>query len=160
MKISGGSGTTTLALLALILCGILVGCRKKNEEPMIIKPTVGIGKVTFGMPSREVHRVLGKPDRDTENFISYDGLGLSIYIFKGLVKGITCRGVSGDPDVKPCKARTSKGIGIGSTRGQITEAYGEPTSDERNILKYESIGATFMVSEDGVTETMLFNQVE
>ncbi len=139
---------------------ILAGCSKKKNEPLVIEPSVGIGKVTFGMPSREVHRVLGKPDRDTENFISYDGLGLSIYIFKGLVKGITCRGVSGDPDVKPCKARTPKGIGIGSTREQIIEAYGEPTSDERNILKYESLGATFMVSEDGVTDTMLFGELK
>jgi len=127
---------------------------------MIIEPGVGIGKVTFGMKSKEVQNILGKPDSEGTDSLAYDKLGLSIYIFKGWVKGVTCRGISGDPDVKPCTARTSKDIGIGSTRDQIIEAYGEPTSDERNILKYESIGATFMVSEDGVTETMLFKQVE
>ena len=127
---------------------------------MIIEPTVGIGKVKFGMPSKEVRNILGKPDSEGTDSLAYDKLGISIYIFKGLVKEVTCMGLSGDPDVKPCTARTSKDIGIGSTREQIIEAYGEPTSDERNILKYESIGATFMVSEDGVTETMLFNQVE
>ena len=144
---------------------ILAGCSKKKNEPLVIEPGVGIGKVTFGMPSKDVRSVLGKPDfemRDaqmTESLV-YNELGLSIYIFKGFVKGITCRGVSGDPEVKPCTARTSKGIGIGSTRKQIIEAYGEPTSDERNVLKYESIGATFMVSEDGVTDTMLFGELK
>ena len=160
VKTSGWQRAAVLALLALILCGIFVGCRKKNEEPMKIEPGIGIGKVAFGMTAKEVQSVLGKPDYTDENCISYDGLGLSIYIFRGFVKGITCIGISGDPDVKPCTARTSKGIGIGSTREQIIEAYGKPTSDDRNILKYESIGATFMVSEDGMTETMLFNQVE
>lgn len=165
MKISDCRRVTILALFALALSSILLGCRKKSEEPMTIEPSVGIGKVKFGMLSKEVRSILGKPDfemRDAQmtESLAYNELGLSIYIFKGLVKGITCRGLSGDPEVKPCTARTSKGIGIGSTREQIIEAYGEPTSDERNILKYESIGATFMVSEDGVTETMLFNQVE
>ncbi len=165
MKTSGWHRVTILALLALISCGILVSCGKKSEEPMVIEPGVGIGKVKFGMLSKEVRSILGKPDfemRDaqmTESLV-YNELGLSIYIFKGSVKGMTCRGVSGDPEVKPCTAITSRGIGIGSTREQIVEAYGKPTSDERNILKYESIGATFMVSEDGMTETMLFNQVE
>ena len=160
MKTSGWQGATIIALLALILFGILVSCRKKSEEPMIIEPTVGIGRATFGMTSKEVREIFGEPDLEMRDSLTYDGFGLSIYIFRGFVKGITCIGVSGDPDVKPCTARTSKGIGIGSTREQIIEAYGEPTSDERNILKYESIGATFMVSEDGMTETMLFNQVE
>ena len=160
MKTRGGQGITILALLALILCGILVSCRKKSEEPMVIEPRIGIGRVKFGMTAKEVQSILGKPNDIDENFLAYCKLGLSIYIFKGFVHGITCIGVSGNPDVKPCTARTSKGIGIGSTREQIIEAYGEPTSDERNILKYESIGATFMVSEDGMTETMLFNQVE
>ena len=139
---------------------ILAGCSKKKNEPLVIEPGMGIGKVIFGMPAKDVQRVLGKPDYTDENSVSYDGLGLSIYIFRGFVKGITCIGVSGDPDVKPCTARTSKGIGIGSTRKQIIETYGEPTSDERNIIKYESIGATFMVSEDGVTDTMLFGELK
>ena len=160
MKISDCRRVTILALFALALSSILLGCRKKSEEPMTIEPGVGIGKVTFGMPSKEVREILGKPDSEGTDSLAYDKLGLSIYILKGLVKEVTCIGLSGDPDVKPCIARTSKDIGIGSTRDQIIEAYGEPTSDERNILKYESIGATFMVSEDGVTETMLFKQVE
>jgi len=155
----------SLTHYALIFVFFLSGCKKQDKEPLLIEPGVGIGRVTFGMPGKEVHRLLGKPDfemRDaqmTESLV-YNELGLSIYIFKGSVEGMTCRGVSGDPEVKPCTARTSKGIGIGSTREQIIEAYGEPTSDERNVLKYESIGATFMVLEDGVTNTMLFNQVE
>lgn len=160
MKTSGWQGATILALLALILCGILAGCRKKSGEPMIIEPSVGIGRVTFGMTSKEVREIFGEPDLKMRDSLTYDGLGLSIYIYKGLVKGITCRGVSGDPEVKPCTARTSKGIGIGSTREQIIEAYGEPTSDERNILKYESIGATFMVLENGMVETMIFHGIE
>lgn len=160
MKTVGRQGITILVLFAFILCGILVSCRKKSEEPMVIEPTVGIGKVKFGMTAKEVQSVLGKPDDIDDTGIVYWRLGLSIYIFKGTVNSITCIGVSGMPGFKPCTARTSKGIGIGSTREQIIEAYGKPTSDYRNVIKYEAIGATFMVSEDGVTETMLFKQIE
>jgi len=165
MKVSGWNVVTILTLFSLILYSILVGCRKKSEEPMKIEPGVGIGKVKFGMRSKEVRNILGKPDFEmrgaqTTECLVYNKLGLNISIFKDGVDTITCIGVSGDPDVKPCTARTSRDIGIGSTREQIIEAYGEPTSDERNIIKYGSIRTTFMVSEDGVTETMLFKQVE
>jgi len=93
MKTSGWQGITTLALFALILCGILVGCRKISEEPMIIEPGVGVGRVKFGMPSKEVRKIFGKPDFEMSDSqmtksLVYNELGLSIYIFKGLVKDI------------------------------------------------------------------------
>jgi hypothetical protein len=166
MKTRGWKRLTMLALLAINLFGMLTSCSKKSEEPMVIEPGVGIGKVTFGISGDDVRRLLGKSDFEmrgahqiTET-LAYNKLGLNIYIFKGGVDAITCIGVSGMPGFKPCKAKTSKGIGIGSTRELIIEAYGKPTSDDRNVIKYEAIGATFMVSEDGLIETMLFKQIE
>lgn len=52
---------------------------------MIIEPSVGIGKVAFGMTPKEVQSIFGKPDYTDENSVSYNGLGLSIYILRAFV---------------------------------------------------------------------------
>ncbi|MCX7000045.1 MAG: hypothetical protein NT106_07100, partial [Candidatus Sumerlaeota bacterium] len=58
------------------------------------------------------------------------------------------------PLIKACKYKTDKGIGMGSTLGDLAKAYGEPSSVEPigqgKRASYKQLGATFTLQNDKV----------
>ena len=147
----------------LICCLVLIlaGCSKKKYEPQLIEPGVGIGEVKFGMSVKEVKEILGKPDQESDYFLVFNRFGLSIETENGVVNGILCMDATDSvPDMKACEARTKEGIGIGSTKEEVLAAYGEPTLSEPLRLKYEQLGACFLLSEESKVNNMLFDELK
>ena len=134
------------------------GCSQRGEvasepvnPPMLIEPRVAVGKIRAGMTTREVVQQLGEPNRRTANAIEYTSQGFAVMPnHEGVVQVVMCGDVTGinGPLVKAFTGRTSEGIGLKSTREDLTKAYGQPSSSEKfrdgtESLSYDSLGITF-----------------
>jgi hypothetical protein len=93
----------------------------------LIQPGIGVGKVKLDMTADDVKAILGEPDSDVEgDYFLHADLGIEVLFKDGKVCSIFCVGhIDSDPNVKACKYRTEKGIGIGSTESDIESAYGK-----------------------------------
>jgi hypothetical protein len=94
---------------------------------------------------------LGQPQRRTANSLEYTSLGFAVMPdVNGIVQVVMCGDVTGinGPLVKRFTGRTKEGIGLSSSREDLTRAYGEPTSDEKlrggaESVRYDLLGITF-----------------
>lgn len=135
--------------------------KKVVETSIPIEPLVGIGAVKFGMQAGEMKKILGEPkliEGDTYNY--YDA-GLIIVTKKGMVNDIMFGDRGGDSMlVNNCKYRTSKDIGMGSSKEDIISAYGDYTSireiDNTAYLIYRDMGSLFVLI-DGKVVHMAFS---
>ena len=118
----------------------------------------------FGMTKAQMLGTLGPPKSTTANIHYYFDTGLTIITSKeGLFAEFICGSVNPESAlVKNCIYKTSSNIGIGSTKQQLTEAYGRPTSESNNPLsqdttaiEYENIDARFTLADDKVIQ-MIF----
>jgi len=136
-----------------------------KKEELIIEPLVGIGGVRFGMTAEQMKEILGEPASSTGHAYHYLNSGIVIMTTPdNTVDTIFCgdRSNADSPLVKNCKYRTSKRIGMGSTRQEIIGAYGQP-SYSRNypdgsgtvMLEYKQISSSFTI-RDGKVVHMLF----
>lgn len=134
-------------LAAALLAG---GCSKRSahgawstSESIVIEPGVAIGSVHSGMTIQQVIAELGQPDLTKDSDLEYTNFGL--YVIPG--KGDVVQIVSVGP---PFAGRTKEGIGMGSSRADVIQAYGEPTAakpikPDFEVLRYEPIGLRFQL---------------
>jgi hypothetical protein len=133
---------------------------KKSEKngKFVIEPFVGMGKLHFGMSREEMIKILGEPQgtSNAPNINDYTKLGLTVVLRENVVWGIFC-GDKSKPDsdlIKNCRCKTTKGIGMGSTKQQIVAAYGEPTrivpDNGLTMMLYKNIAMNFSLRDDKV----------
>jgi len=134
-----------------ILIFLLLGTNLKNEkaEPnLIIDLNEGIGQIKIGKVTKsDVEKILGKGkvkkytisfcSKGTGTFkkVVYKKLGIEMFYDydypKKLKKNDTLVGIE---FLSFCKLKTEDGIGIGSTRADIEQIYGEPNHEKFVIL--------------------------
>jgi hypothetical protein len=148
---------------------LLMSCGQKQQQissnpnpPILVVPGVSVGKVHAGMTLDQVRAELGEPQRTTPNALEYTSLGFAVMPGPdGVVQVVMCGDVVGNngPLVKNFNGRTKEGIGLGSTREEVTKAYGEPSNDEkfpgaRESMRYDPLGMTFS-TENGTVHHMI-----
>lgn len=110
-----------LAVALVSLAGAVVPPRSASPaaEGWIVRPGVGIGPISLGATPAEVRKILQAPDEIHERTYVYAG-GLSV----NFREDDTVRAIylSSGPDYAkpvPFTARTTEGIGFGSTRAAV-----------------------------------------
>jgi hypothetical protein len=128
------------------------------------EPIVDVNGLLFGMTEERMTEILGPPKSTTGNVYYYFDTGLTIGTTRnGQVNQIICGSVNPQsPLVSVCNYKTKDNIGIGSTRQELVEAYGQPSSEVNNplgenavMIEYENINARFTVVSDKVVQ-MIF----
>jgi hypothetical protein len=156
------------ALVPAILLLLLQGCSEQSApetnaaEPMLIQPHVSVGKVRAGMSVDQVRAVLGEPKFKTANALEYSQLGFAVmHGPDNLIQVVMCGDVTGlqGPFVKRFAGKTKEGIGLGSSREELVNAYGDPSHAEkfpggRESLRYDPLGITFSL-ENGKVHHMI-----
>ncbi len=105
---------------------------------LVIKPGVGVGKVTFGMSRDELVAIMGEPEIDQfGTYLSYPSSGVQFCLTGrrpdriGLI-------ILNPADAANLKrhdfpGKTVEGIGIGSTREEVIAAFGEPDKESDRV---------------------------
>lgn len=149
-----------VAVLALAL--VVFGCgpdpKPEPSEPMLIEPKVSVGPIKAGMTTDEVVGLLGEPQLRTANALEYKRLGFAVMHGPDkVIQVVMCGDVTGlnGPLVKAFTGRTKEGIGLTSTREEVVNAYGQPTSSQkflggRESLRYDQLGITFSLEGEKV----------
>jgi hypothetical protein len=131
--------------------------KSEKDDKFLMEPGVGMGKLHFGMTKDDMISILGQPQ--ATNYVSiydYRTFGVTIFIRAGLIWGISCsRGdAPDDRRVDNCRCQTTRGIKIGSTKQQIIEAYGEPTTirieNRFTRMLYKTFTMDFRLKDDKV----------
>jgi hypothetical protein len=144
-------------MILATLCA--AGCSKQTPSTpsarstmSSVEPGICVGKVRAGMTTQQIIAELGKPDRNTGNALLYQREGIEVVVTAaGTAKSVICGDENGPESrmVKAFTGRTKAGIGMGSTRAAVVEAYGEPTKTEQRaeqeVLWYRSKGLVFML---------------
>jgi hypothetical protein len=121
---------------------------------MVIEPGISIGPVHSGMTMEQVVASIGEPDKKQDGVLMYRNL--SVFSSKGgLVGHVFCFEPSKDgSSTEAFVWHTKEGIGIGSSRADVTSAYGEPTATkhenvhkENEVMIYESRGLQFHIRD-------------
>ena len=158
------------------------GCSKKSKlasnlssiatVSLPIEPGSAVGDVHKGMTLEEVTAKLGEPDqRATPYVFQYNQLGIAVMAsMDGIVRTVMCEsndGKFGGRKSKTFAGRTKEGIGIGSSRSDITRAYGESKDAApkplpgrqplagQEVLVYKSLGLTFTLMDNKVCNLMI-----
>ena len=131
--------------------------KSENHSKFLIEPLVGMGKLHFGMSREEMIKILGQPHGiNMPNINDYTEFGLTVVMRENVVWGIFCGDKSKlDSElIKNCKCKTTRGIGMGSTKQQIIAAYGEPTrivpDNGLTMMLYKNIAMNFSLRDDNV----------
>jgi hypothetical protein len=121
-----------------------------SRESNVIKPGVAIGPVHSGMTMQQVIAELGPPEQTnkSDSALKYTSLGL--YVGPGKNELVQVLGA-----FPPFPGRTQEGIGIGSSRADIIQTYGEPTvatnlNPGLEVLGFKSLGINFELRDDKV----------
>jgi outer membrane protein assembly factor BamE (lipoprotein component of BamABCDE complex) len=163
----GGFIRRTLAGFAAALILISAGCSEDQviisdpedtREAGLIEPGKAVGGIRIGMTVRDVIEAFGEPDRRTSNALEYLKRGFAVMPdAQGVVRVVMCGDVTGlgGPLVKRFAARTTSGIGMGSTREEVLRVFGQPTVEEthmgsRESLDYRELGVTFSIEQGKV----------
>jgi len=112
------------------------------QQGNLVAPLLGVGDVQFGMSKDQVIKHLGRPDKEYPgaettklDYVASRGLGLTIHAERGL-QMIQCWSDSAPQKlpfpVTTFAGRTKEGIGMGATREQIIDAYGQPDRTGRS----------------------------
>jgi len=139
----------------------------RPKKAFVVEPLVGIDKLRFGMTVEQMKEILGEPVHARGVVHEYRDCGFAILTIKeNTVTMIACgdRRRADSPLVKNCAVRTKKGIGMGSSREDVIEAYGQPSSTQQLpgpgeggavVLRYDQLNSEFQLRNDTVTY-MLF----
>ena len=109
-------------LILLVVAAALAGGCSKRSESTAIEPGVSVGSVHSGMTIEQVISQLGPPDNTNRSHLEYRHLGLNVVPAQG---GTVEKVIIGHPFA----GRTKEGIGIGSSRADVIQAYGTPVDD-------------------------------
>ena len=149
---------SSLVIAALILAA---GCSKRpthsawaSSASTVIEPWVSIGPLHSGMTIQQVITELGQPEQTNDKELLYPHLGLQV-----------AHAIGGDVMYRvtiqhPFAGHTKDGIGIGSSRADVIQSFGEPKWDKHSptgfeLLTYEKpgLGLDFKLQE-GKVDTM------
>lgn len=161
--------------LLVLAIGLIAGCAgevpSRTEAASIdwqLVPGERIGPVRLGMSAFEVTSALGSPESTAHGPFEYLALNLAvIFTAEGRVEAILCGyGYGDDLDPPPnghrCRPLSPDGIGIGSTRAQVVERFGQPefdptTPDGTGTLMYRRTrGVEFVLRDDKVSAVGVF----
>jgi hypothetical protein len=140
----------------LVVAAVLVGGCSKRNESVSIGPGAAVGSVHSGMTIQQVIAELGQPDQTNDSALAYSHLGLMVAPGDGdVVHRVTI--------VNPFAGRTKEGIGIGSSRADVIQAYGEPTiakpgTPNYEFLRYSKLGLVFQLNDGKVDIMSVFFQ--
>ena len=133
---------------------------EEAEKKLRIVPLSGIGDIRFRMSKSNIINKLGQPQRITGNALFYlsHGLQLSLSPKDESLIAIAC-GATDEAEndmIRLCDCKTSKDIGMGSSKEDIITAYGNPSSEvpvQENVtmMFYDNIKAQFIVTDNKVT---------
>jgi hypothetical protein len=124
-----------------------------SNSTLVLGPEISIDRLNSGMTIQQIIAELGQPTRTTASALEFSNLGLFITPYKGEVVLFP-----------PFAGRTEQGIGMGSSRADVIQAYGEPTvvnpttDPAFDILSYESRGLKFQVHEGKVDWIQVISQ--
>ena len=133
---------------------------EEAEKALQIVPLSGIGALRFRMNKSNIISKFGQPQRVTDNKLFYlsHGLQLSLSPKDESLIAIACGSTNeADKDmIQLCDCKTSKGIGMGSSKEDIITAYGNSSSEvavQENVtmIFYDNIKAQFIVTDNKVT---------
>lgn len=130
-----------------------------------------LGPLRLGLPAGEVLKALGKPDEKSErNVRAADGAEHQKwrYLAQGIVLDMIAEGADKEQQIDmitisvPCRFRTTRDIGLGSSRGEALEAYREEiaqssgesavgSSDDTVIAGSVYGGVVFTIKHDKVS---------
>lgn len=138
----------TLAVFLMAAVVVAAGCSKRSES-VAIMPEVSIGAIHSGMTIQQVIAELGQPDQTNSSGFNFAHLGLQVNPGSGdtVLKVIVGPQFAG---------RTKDGIGIGSSRADVIQVYGEPTvarlgaTTNYEYLRYSKRGLSFMLHDGKV----------
>ncbi|MCE7873698.1 hypothetical protein DYH09_25440 [bacterium CPR1] len=124
-----------------------------------IQPGVGVGKVKLGVTLADIEAALGKTDQvesspnDPESkFYKYPRFGVVVFVgSSGKVIGV---------NVTSSQYRTPEGLGVGSSRAQVEQAYGTGLARGTGNVSYAQKGLAFSFHQDKVTHVFVFKPEE
>ncbi|MHC4757424.1 MAG: hypothetical protein ACYTE8_02090 [Planctomycetota bacterium] len=125
------------------------------------EPVIVINGLQFGMTAETMIEILGPPKTTTGNIYYYFDTGLTIVTSTvGQVDQIICGSVNPQsPLVSGCPYRTKQDLAIGSTRQEVEDVYGRPSSVVNNpigknaqTIEYKDINARFTLVDDKVVQ--------
>ena len=104
---------------------------------------------------------LGEPDQKQDGIFVYKNLGFVVQSDKGdIVHMVFCSGPGvglSNYYTKPFTGHTKEGVGIGASRAEVVQAYGNPTNTESygsksqgETIRYDSLGVIFSLRDDKV----------
>jgi hypothetical protein len=145
-------------MVAVVMVGATVlasGCSKQSKS-VSTEPEVSDCPVHSGMTIKQVVAELGPADPTN----AYGG-GLGYSRFGLLVAPNNAGVVHSVTFMQPFSGRTKQGIGIGSSRAEVIQAYGEPTAVRQGragdeFLRYSSPALVFQI-HDGKVDLMSVN---
>jgi predicted esterase len=133
---------------------------EEAEKILRIVPLSGIGDIRFRMNKNKIINEFGQPQRINDNKLFYlsHGLQLSLSPKDESLMAIAC-GATNETDkdmIRLCDCKTSKGIGMGSSREDVVKAYGKsssevPVQENVTMMFYDNIKAQFVVTDNKVT---------
>lgn len=156
LKFAAGVGIAALLIGGMATISLSGGSANTGakvtqpEDIVLIVPGESVGKVRKGMSTNEVEAVLGKAEKWVGRNMVYDNkLGMSVGLTKAGAMVVFCgSSMLRYPSVKAFKGRTKEGIGMFSTRAEVVQAFGQPTTAQpwnqgQEQLEYKALGLTF-----------------
>jgi hypothetical protein len=140
----------------LVIATVLVGACSVRSQSVAIEPGIAVGSVHSGMTMRQVIAKLGQPDQTNDSALVYSHLGIQVAPDKGeIVHRVTVE--------HPFTGRTKEGVGIGSSRADVIQAYGAPTvakpgTADYEFLRYTKLGLVFQLHDGKVDMMSVFFQ--
>ena len=140
---------------------LVTGCSKRPAHSAwalsaspVIEPWVSIGPLHSDMTIQQVITELGQPEQTNNRELLYPNLGLQVAHAVGgnVMYRVTIQ--------RPFAGHTKDGIGIGSSRADVIQSFGEPKFDKHfptgfELLTYEKPGhGVFFYLQDGKVDTM------
>jgi hypothetical protein len=112
------------------------------NSPVFINTMIPVKPLRSGMTVQEIMKALGQPTQTNANGLEYTNLGIYIFPARNEFKFIP-----------PFAAKTQWGIGIGSKRDIVIQAYGTPTmavfiKNGSELLDYDPLGLKFLLEND------------
>lgn len=156
------SGSTLLVVLGCLTVGRVACAETANEGCQRalrggrLEVGVGFGGLRIGMSRSEVEGLIGPPERRMGDAWEYLSCGFALsFTTEGRLAALLG---GGHPEINDrFTVRSAEGLGIGSTREELVEVFGEPSevSSEGQMLHYSAQGMTWTLTEDRVTHVTI-----
>ncbi len=130
----------------------------------VIEPMVGINGVRFGAAAAQLKQVLGEPKAVSGRMYQYFDSGFYVVTDSNdKIDAIYCGALNSADMVAACTCKTKQNIAMGSSKDDLTNAYGKPThiyeySDKGTVrYEYDNIKSQFVLKDSKVVH-MIFRK--